>query len=81
MKTEDRRICPSCGTQFSVHWNSVQSACCAQFWMKKWSLCRVKDWFGFEHYQLVVGGDGRVGSRCDGVTFKAFDVDLRCPVH
>jgi serine/threonine protein kinase len=29
----------------------------------------------FEHYQLVVGGDGRIGSRCDGVTFKAFDVD------
>src|SRR6202045_3938690 len=23
---------------------------------------------------------GRVGSRCDGVTYKAFDVDLHCPV-
>jgi hypothetical protein len=37
---------------------------------------------GFEHYELVTGktGTGRVGPGCDGVTYKAFDVDLHCPV-
>jgi hypothetical protein len=37
----------------------------------------------FEHYQLVTGEDGRpveLGRGAMGVTYKAFDVDLRCPV-
>ena len=37
----------------------------------------------FEHYQLVTGEDGRpveLGHGAMGVTYKAFDVDLRCPV-
>jgi hypothetical protein len=36
-----------------------------------------------EHYQLVTGQDGKpveLGRGAMGVTYKAFDVDLRCPV-
>ena len=37
----------------------------------------------FEHYELVTGKDGRpveLGRGAMGVTYKAFDVNLRCPV-
>src|ERR1700674_1821862 len=37
----------------------------------------------FEHYELVTGEDGKpveLGRGAMGITYKAFDVDLRCPV-
>jgi serine/threonine protein kinase len=37
----------------------------------------------FEHYQLVTGEDGKpveLGRGAMGITYKAFDVDLHCPV-
>ena len=37
----------------------------------------------FEHYELVVGEDGKpveLGRGAMGITYKAFDINLRCPV-
>jgi serine/threonine protein kinase len=37
----------------------------------------------FEHYELVTGEDGKpveLGRGAMGITYKALDVDLRCPV-
>jgi hypothetical protein len=37
----------------------------------------------FQHYELLIGEDGRpveLGCGAMGVTYKAFDVDLQCPV-
>jgi serine/threonine protein kinase len=37
----------------------------------------------FEHYELVTGEDGKLlelGRGAMGITYKAFDVDLRLPV-
>ena len=92
--TEDRRVCPSCGNEFSG-----AAECCPVCMLhgaladdvesgepssegvikpKSQDVAR-----RFQHYEVVVGEDGRLvelGRGAMGVTYKAFDIDLRCPV-
>ena len=78
---------------FLEQWNSVRSACFARLLLAGLSPASLLRGYGqaapkqaaqrFEHYELVTGEDGKpveLGSGAMGVTYKAFDVDLRCPV-
>ncbi len=94
MKTECRRICSICGNEYSgamefcpvcmlrqalaVNIESDESQ--PEDTLKPTSQDATHR---FEHYQLVKGEDGKpveLGRGAMGVTYKAFDVDLRCPV-
>ena len=75
-------------------WNSVRSACSARVSLLGLSPASLLSQEAvkptpeqasqrFEHYELVTGEDGKpveLGRGAMGVTYKAFDVDLRCPV-
>ena len=94
MKTEDRRVCPSCGNEFSgavefcpvcmLHRalaDDVESGESSSERVTKPKSQGVAR--RFQHYELLIGEDGRpieLGRGAMGVTYKAFDVDLRCPV-
>src|SRR6516162_2790377 len=94
MKTEPQRTCPSCGNEFSGAMefcpvcmlrkglaSGVESGVSAT----EGTLKPIPDQPAqrFDHYELVTGEDEKpveLGRGAMGVTYKAFDINLRCPV-
>ena len=95
MSTEPQRTCPSCGNEFSGAMefcpvcmlrkalaDGVESgeSSASEETVKPTPEQATQR---FEHYELVTGEDGKpveLGRGAMGVTYKAFDVDLHCPV-
>src|SRR6202048_4870839 len=95
MRTEHQRTCPNCGNEFSGAMEfcpvcmlrgalpgDVESgeSSATQDTVKPTPHQPAQR---FEHYELVTGEDGKpveLGRGAMGVTYKAFDVDLHCPV-
>ena len=96
MSVEPQRTCPSCGNEFSGAMEfcpvcllrkglaggtesgeySVSEETVEPATLKEPAR-------RYEHYELVTGEDGKpveLGRGAMGVTYKAFDVDLHCPV-
>ena len=95
MKVGDRRTCDVCGTQFSAT-REVCPVCVlraaiseevsvVESGSEQSLVAPISEPVGsrFENYTLVLGADGKpieLGRGVMGVTYKALDVDLRCPV-
>jgi len=83
--TKDKRACPVCGTLIP---NEDGAACpvCALSRALETQSDSVSDGSSelrFEHYRVLQNADGKpleLGRGAMGVTYKAFDVHLQCPV-
>ena len=95
MSTETKRTCPSCGNEFSgtlefcpvcmLRKGLAGAVESGESSVSGDTLKSVPDQPAqrFDHYGLVTGKDGKpveLGRGAMGITYKAFDVDLHCPV-
>jgi WD40 repeat protein/serine/threonine protein kinase len=95
MSAESQRTCPSCGNEFFVAMEfcpvcMLRKGLAAAVASSESSFEEAAKPTTpepaeqrFEHYKLATGEDGKpveLGRGAMGVAYKAFDVDLRCPV-
>ena len=94
MSTEPQRTCPSCGNELSgaiefcpvcmLRKGLAEGAESGESSSRD-TLKPIPDQPAqrFDHYELATGEDGKpveLGRGAMGVTYKAFDINLRCPV-
>jgi hypothetical protein len=95
MSTQTKRTCPSCGNEFSgtlefcpvcmLRKGLASGVGSGESSVSGDTLKSIPDQPAqrFAHYELVAGEDGtpvELGRGAMGVTYKAFDINLRCPV-
>jgi WD40 repeat protein/serine/threonine protein kinase len=94
MSTDSQRTCPNCGNEFSGTMEfcpvcmlraairgPAESG--ASSFEETAEATSEQPPHRFDHYELVTGGDGKpleLGRGAMGVTYKAVDINLRCPV-